>query len=127
MNELDKWAADQCGVILSAGGLIDGMENIMQQGSVDLFTPWTLSDARCRDVFVDKYKISIIYNQNLKQWVAEESKRYNFTYAPKKREGYLRVDDNKEQVYEGGEYAYGKSIEEAFLLCAKQMKAANYD
>ena len=71
MNELDKWAAEQCGVDIQHSNSWSMNDNI---GGLPKFRmyPWTLSDPRCMQVFRERFEIETTRTRG--QWAASTTK-----------------------------------------------------
>lgn len=93
MNELDKWAAEQCGVQFSE---LWKKYLMLDPKNAALSMTWTLSDARCMEVFREKFKLKTVY--------------FNFPDIWK--------TSNNESVQTEGVEGFGKTIKEAELACA---------
>ena len=71
--ELDKWAAEKCGVsTVDRGGFL----TIRQKSSVkvDGTCFWTLSDARCREIVRERFKLETLLGNRSKtfsSWICE--------------------------------------------------------
>ena len=95
MNKLNKWAAEQCGIKTKPVAVGYGLDSdILEiwQGS-----EWTLQDARCMEIFREKFKLDIDYDNV--QW----------------------------GVWWNDDYYYGDTIKEAELTCAQAIMESQQD
>ena len=79
MNDLDKWAAEQCGVETWDNKEWEAGWKFKRETGFSMHDnhyKWTLSDPRCREVFREKFKLSILFviDEWLCMWHRSESK-----------------------------------------------------
>ena len=100
--ELDKWAAEKCGVDTCAS-IYDDLDTALYISNTNGSKIWTLSDARCREIVMEFFEIST----NRGHW--HEGKEWEHWFAT--------TDDNKFE-------ADGESIEAAEIACIQAIKDA---
>ena len=101
MDDLDKWAAEQCGM-----HILDGIWcNKKDDGILPLGDNWTLDDARCREIVRERFKILTDYVEN--EWGSIPRDLSTF--------GDVTWRDF---------YGKGKTIPEAEIVCIKAIKEA---
>ena len=93
--ELDKWAAEKCGVSI-ANTLTKCVYHFKHNKKLYYFD-WTLSDARCREIVREYFKVRT-GNMNESEWFCS--------------------------VIDSDIYSEGKSIEAAEIACIQAIKAA---
>ena len=99
MNDLDKWAAEQCGATLNIA-VIPDVDPYWYNDRDKYYFPWTLSDPRCMQVFLS----SILKDDVLEAYVIDMLS------------GRVRVRINTGNAKYSG---FGKTIHEAEMACAQ--------
>ena len=94
MEEIDKWAAEQCGVEIHSDFTNDGKIYTRHSGK---YREWTIQDSRCREIVREHFRIEMYRVED--SWVAFQ---------------YLTDEDAS---IEGK----GKTIAEAEIACIKEI------